>query len=525
MRKIFLYGPPGSGKSTLGKLLAKNLNLSFTDTDTEIVSAAGKPISQLMAEHGEIALRDLESVVIERICSDDLGGIFALGGGALLRNENRLWVETAGDVVFLDVGLDSLLSRLSANESERPLLAGDPVSKLKSLMERRKEHYASFKLRVTNIRQDNSDNSKTPEEMAWEIQQRLGLYHVRGMGHGYDVIVESGGLDKLGKMLKERGLAGSAVVVCDANVAPLYADLVLKSLTEAGFSARALIVQAGEEHKTLETVASLWRGFLEAGLDRQSVVVALGGGVVGDLAGFAAATFMRGCQWVAVPTTLLAMVDASMGGKTGFDLPEGKNLVGAFYPPRLVLADPQVLSTLPERELRSGLAEVVKHGVISDPELFELCAQGLDAVKADLPEVVRRAMGVKVQIIEQDPFEKGIRAALNLGHTVGHAVEIVSQFKLRHGEAVAIGMVAEARLAEKLGLTEAGDGLSDQIKAVLTGLCLPTEIPADLSVPAIIQSMKVDKKKERHVVKFALPVKIGEVQVGVAVTDLEEVLA
>jgi 3-dehydroquinate synthase len=525
MRKIFLYGPPGSGKSTLGKLLAQNLNLSFIDTDAEIVSLAGKPISQLMAERGESALRDLESDVIEQVCSNSPADVVALGGGSLLRDKNRLLVEAAGDVIFLDIGLDSLLSRLSPDESQRPLLAGDPVNKIKTLLEKRKEHYASFEIRVTNIRQNNPEKQKTPEEMAWEIQQKLGIYHVRGMGQGYDVIVEQGGLDKLGQMLKERGLSGSAVIVSDTNIAPLYADRVMQSLTETGFSVRVLTIPAGEEHKTLETVANMWRAFLEAGLDRQSIVVALGGGVVGDLAGFAAATFMRGCQWVAAPTTLLSMVDASMGGKTGFDLPEGKNLVGAFYPPRLVLADPQVLSTLPEQELVSGLAEVVKHGIISDPELFDLCAQGLDAVKADLPEIVRRAMGVKVQVIEQDPFEKGIRAALNLGHTVGHAVEIVSRFQLRHGEAIAIGLVAEAKLAEKMGLTEASDGLSNRIKTVLTGLCLPTEIPADLPVPAIIQSMRVDKKKERHVVKFALPIKIGKVQVGVAVTDLEGVLA
>lgn len=524
MRKIFLYGPPGSGKSTLGKLLAQNLDLSFIDIDTEIVSAAGMTIPQIMAEHGESAFRDLESATITQACTSDQGGVFALGGGALLRDENRARVESVGEVVFLDVSLDSLLSRLSLDESQRPLLAGDPVSKLKGLLERRKEHYESFKLRVTNILNDNSGKQKTPEQMAWEIQQKLGSYHVRGMGQGYDVIVEPGGLDRLGELLKERGLTGLVVIVCDENVAPHYADRVLKALRETGFSARTLVIPAGEEYKTIETVASLWRGFLEAGLDRQSVIVALGGGVVGDLAGFAASTFMRGCAWVAVPTTLLAMTDASMGGKTGFDLPEGKNLVGSFYPPRLVLADPQVLSTLPERELRSGLAEVVKHGVISDPELFDLCAQGLEVVKADLPETVRRAMGVKVRVIEQDPFEKGVRAALNLGHTVGHAVEIVSHFHLRHGEAVAIGMVAEARLAEKLGLTEDGSGLSGQIKAVLTGLGLPTEIPPGLAVPAILQSMKVDKKKAGRVVKFALPVRIGEVRVGVAVSDLEIVL-
>jgi shikimate kinase / 3-dehydroquinate synthase len=225
-----------------------------------------------------------------------------------------------------------------------------------------------------------------------------------------------------------------------------------------------------------------------------------------------------------VPTTLLSMVDASLGGKTGFDLPEGKNLVGAFYPPSLVLADPETLSTLPDEELRSGLAEVVKHGIIADPELFKFCASGFAAVKLDLARVVRQAIGVKVQYIEQDPFEAGLRASLNLGHTVGHAVEVVSHYRLRHGEAVAIGMVVEARLAERLGLTQDGFGLSDQIKAVLTAIGLPTEIPPDLGIASIIQAMKFDKKKERNVVNFALPVSIGSVRIGVAVSDLEVVL-
>jgi 3-dehydroquinate synthase len=244
--------------------------------------------------------------------------------------------------------------------------------------------------------------------------------------------------------------------------------------------------------------------------------------VVGDLAGFAASTFMRGCNWVAVPTTLLAMVDASMGGKTGFDLPEGKNLVGAFYPPRLVLADPDVLSTLPERELRAGLAEVVKHGVIADPELYNLCAQGWDAVIERLPEVVRRGMAVKVKVIEEDPYEQNIRAALNFGHTIGHAVELVSKFSLLHGEAVGIGMVAEARLAERL--TVAGQGLSDALEKTLSALELPIEIPKDMGRNELISAMKVDKKKAGGVVRFALPVKIGEVKVEVEVENLEEVV-
>jgi 3-dehydroquinate synthase len=257
---------------------------------------------------------------------------------------------------------------------------------------------------------------------------------------------------------------------------------------------------------------------LAAGLDRKSTVVALGGGAIGDLAGFAASTFMRGVNWVVVPTTLLAMVDASLGGKTGFDLPEGKNLIGSFYPPKLVVADPRLLDTLPEAELISGLAEVVKHGIISDPELFLLCTRGLDWVKKNREEVVKRAVAVKIKIIEEDPYERGFRAVLNLGHTVGHAVELVSGFRLRHGEAVSIGMVAEARLAERL--TVAGKGLTEAIRAPLSQLGLPVRIPKNLSQQEIIRAMKVDKKKSNGVVRFALPVEIGKVEL-VEVRDLE----
>ncbi|HSK67594.1 MAG TPA: 3-dehydroquinate synthase family protein, partial [Anaerolineales bacterium] len=218
---------------------------------------------------------------------------------------------------------------------------------------------------------------------------------------------------------------------------------------------------------------------------------------------------------------LLSMVDASLGGKTGFDLPEGKNLIGTFHPPKLVLADPQLLGTLPEREFISGMAEVVKHGVISDPELFELCSRGPGWLKENLEDVVRRAIAVKIRVIEEDPYEKGFRAALNLGHTVGHAVELVSQFELRHGEAIAIGMVVEARYAEQIGIAE--NGLSTKIATVLSGLGLPVDIPKDLPRAEILRAMRVDKKKDASRVRFALPLRIGKVEL-VDVTDLENVL-
>jgi shikimate kinase/3-dehydroquinate synthase len=510
MSHIFLYGPPGSGKSTVGKILAGDLKLAFLDLDAGIERTAGKTIAQIMAEQGEQVFRDLESAAIEKAIAGD-ASVIALGGGALLRDANRVCAESAGDVVLLEADLPTLLARLKAKPDQRPLLVGDMEEKLNSLLERRKAHYDSFLLRVTNI-------SVTPQEIARIVQQRLGRFHVQGIGTGYDISIRKGGSSQIGEMLKERGLGNPVALVSDSNLAPLYGERLLESLRGAGYEAHLLTIPAGEQNKTLETISSLWNGFLGAGLDRKSTVVALGGGVTGDLSGFAASTFMRGIAWVGVPTSLLAMIDSSMGGKTGFDLPYGKNLVGSFHSPKLVLADLDLLSTLPEVEFRSGLGEVVKHGIVADAGLFDLCSQGCDAVKANLDQIVRRAMAVKIRIIQADPFEQGVRAALNLGHTVGHAVELASGFQVRHGEAVAIGMVVEARLAERLSL--APGGLSEQIAATLMGLGLPTEIPHALPRGSILQSMKVDKKKHAHKVRFSLPIKIGEVRTDVEIEDL-----
>ena len=240
---------------------------------------------------------------------------------------------------------------------------------------------------------------------------------------------------------------------------------------------------------------------------------------MGDLVGFAAATFLRGVPWVVVPTSLLAMVDASLGGKTGADLPEGKNLIGAFYPTKLVLVDPITLNTLPEDELRSGLAEVVKAGIIGDPKLFSTCKSGWEALEANWDQVIREAMAVKIGVIQEDPFEKDRRASLNLGHTIGHAVEKVSAYRIRHGEAVAVGMVAEAQLGEFVGITDVG--LAGEIESVLHRLNLPTKLPGDLDRHALLSAMRVDKKKARGRVLFSLPVRVGDVRTGVNIPNLE----
>jgi shikimate kinase / 3-dehydroquinate synthase len=432
--------------------------------------------------------------------------VIALGGGALLRDENRRLAEANGSVLLLMAELPTLLERMRNDSGKRPLLAGDLQSKLTRLLETRKDHYNSFPLKI-------HVENKTPEQNAEQAQMVLGRHHLSAMGE-YDVIV--GPMESLANFTMQ-----NPIVVTDEHLASLHGERLLAILRNAGSAPKLITVPAGEAYKNLETIQKLWQAFLDQGLDRRSTVIALGGGVIGDMAGFAAATYMRGVNWIGVPTTLLSMVDASLGGKTGFDLPEGKNLIGAFYPPKLVLADPQLLKTLPEAEFISGMAEVVKHGIISDTELFDLCAQGLDCIKADLEQVVKRAMAVKIRVIEEDPYEKGFRAALNLGHTVGHAVELVSRFELRHGEAIAIGMVAEAKFAERSGVAKTG--LSDEIAAVLAALGLPVQIPTEMPSEGILRAMRVDKKKNAASIRFALPVEIGKVEL-VDVTDLESVL-
>ncbi len=511
MSHIFLYGPPGTGKSTLGKKLAHNLKLPLTDLDRAIEGGAGMSISQIMEGQGEWVFRDLETAALKNLMNEK-ESVIALGGGALLRDENRALAENNGTVILLMAELETLLQRLDPNSNKRPLLAGDLHQKLNSLLAKREAHYNSFPLRV-------QVDGRSPRQNAHRIQVVLGRFHLSAMRE-YDVIVQSAGIEQLGDMLVSRGLQ-NPIVVTDENVAPLYAEKLVAFLQKSGFDPKILTIPAGEAHKTLDSVNQLWHGFLEDKLDRKSTVIVLGGGMIGDLAGFAASTFMRGVSWVSVPTTLLSMVDASLGGKTGFDLPEGKNLIGSFHPPKLVLADPNILQTLPEAELRSGMAEVVKHGVISDPELFELCSRGLRWAKDNLEEIVKRAMAVKIKIIEDDPYEKGFRAALNLGHTVGHAVELVSSFQLRHGEAVAIGMVVEAKYAERVGVASAG--LSVAIAGSLSALGLPIQIPEELSHAEIIRAMWVDKKKNAKTIRFALPVEIGKVKL-VDVSDLESVL-
>lgn len=321
------------------------------------------------------------------------------------------------------------------------------------------------------------------------------LIEVQAPTGPYTIAFGSGALDQAGELLRQAAVGASVAIVCSQPVRGIYASRLADALTAAEFRPTIVEIPDGESAKCVETLAELWTAFQRAGLDRRSAVIGLGGGVVGDVAGFAAATYMRGVTLIQAPTTLLALVDASIGGKVAVDHGGIKNLVGAFHNPRLVIADPELLATLPDRERRGGLAEVIKHAAISSAEHFsrleiELAARDLPT-DATLAENLR----VKVGVVGRDPFERGERAILNFGHTFGHAIEAVSEYRLSHGFAVAIGMVAAARTSERLGLLPAG--LSDRLIELLRRVGLPTACPElRLDQDAVRQAMSGDKKSQ-----------------------------
>ena len=330
---------------------------------------------------------------------------------------------------------------------------------------------------------------------------------------GSSIRVGRGLFENAGAIAREVAPAHRYALITDSNVGPLYAEKVRNQLEKG--SAEVLTIPAGESNKTRESWGRLTDQMLAKKFGRDSVVIALGGGVVGDLAGFVAATFMRGIPVVQIPTTLVAMVDASIGGKTAVDTPAGKNLVGAFHAPAAVLVDPQLLATLPLRELRAGFAEIVKHGVIADDvylrEVASLASEMLSAgggLASDrMLSLIVRSVEIKAEIVSRDEREDGLRKTLNFGHTIGHAVELVSGYSLLHGEAVAIGMALEGRLAEQIGVARAGTAAT--IVKALQSAGLPTDLPTGLMAGEVIEAMKSDKKGVLGKTRFALPLRIG----------------
>jgi 3-dehydroquinate synthase len=334
----------------------------------------------------------------------------------------------------------------------------------------------------------------------------------------YDIAIAPGGLDRLGESMVGLKLGKKVLLVSNPTVFQHYGQRAIASLQTAGFEVVSCILPDGENYKTLESLQKIYDVAVENRLERSSTMVALGGGVIGDMTGFAAATWLRGINFVQVPTTLLAMVDAAIGGKTGVNHPQGKNLIGAFHQPGLVLIDPEVLQTLPVREFRAGMAEVIKYGVIWDAQLFaELeASQRLDAMgdmKSELIDsILVRSCQAKADVVSKDEKEAGLRAILNYGHTIGHAVESLTGYtQVLHGEAVAIGMVAAGQIAVELGMWTQQE--TERQNVLIEKAGLPTKLPAGLDIEATIEALQIDKKVKAGKVRFVLPTQIGVVKV------------
>jgi 3-dehydroquinate synthase len=338
----------------------------------------------------------------------------------------------------------------------------------------------------------------------------------------YDISIGSNILDGIGDRLNSLGLSPRVAIVSNPTVFSLYGERVSGSIRKEGFDPVAVIIPDGEEYKDLVRLNQIYDELLAHGLDRSSALIALGGGVIGDMTGFAASTYMRGVSCIQVPTTLLAQVDSSVGGKTGVNHKLGKNMIGTFWQPKLVWIDVETLKTLPGREIRAGLAEVIKYGVIYDAELFDFLEAGRDKVlgldDAALTYIIKRSCEIKADVVSKDERESGMRVILNYGHTIGHAIETVTGYtRFLHGEAVAIGMCLEARLSQMLNHLDEDQVF--RIKALTDSYGLPSEIPEDVDLSGIFSSMRLDKKAVAGELKFVLPEKVGRVRIQKGITE------
>ncbi|MBV7328738.1 3-dehydroquinate synthase [Chloroflexi bacterium TSY] len=510
-KNIILTGFMGTGKTTIGQSLAKRLNREFIDMDTQIEAHYGKPISQVFADEGEPHFRVTEARLCQQL-SEQSGLVISTGGGALVNSGNRKALATSGVIICLTATVDEILRRVD-EMGIRPLLDNSPEERrqrIRNLLHERRHAYAAIVHQVDTT-------GRTPEHVVDGLFQTLAaeqevsgmtLIPVKNPLGSYDICLGEGLLEHAGTLLRNRGVrVGPAAVVTNPIIGAHFADTVGQSLRAAGFEPTICTVPDGEEHKTLETMASIYDQLMGASLDRSSPLIALGGGVVGDMMGFAAASFLRGVPFVQLPTSLLSMVDASVGGKTGVDLPQGKNLVGAFKQPEVVIIDTKVLETLPAVEFRCGLAETIKHGIIDAPDLFE---QIEEHGPTSLTHMVADAVRVKVRVVEEDPYEHGRRALLNLGHTFGHPIEHVSGYQVRHGEAVAAGIVASAHLAASIECCS--PKLVTRIHNVLDRVGLPTHFSGyDLDETMAI--MRHDKKRKGKTLRFIIPQEIGDVTI------------
>jgi shikimate kinase/3-dehydroquinate synthase len=510
---IFLVGPPGIGKSSVAPVLAHHFGAAVVELDREIQRRAGKPNKDLIAQEGMDRFRDVESSALQKLPSTPSWVVVDTGGGAPIRVDNRTAMRRLGLIVGLRGSLDRVASGIAATQARRPYQNLAPRD---LALQERKTAYADTDV---TFDVDGASVQETARAIAaWLVSARGVRIDVAGPERPCRVLIRAGLLDHVGSHLVDLGWRGRVAVVSDAATASRYEDAVLRSLEGVGLDSVAVHVPGGERGKRLSVAARLWDALAHEGVGRDGGILALGGGSVGDVAGFVAATYLRGIRVAQVPTTLLGMADASIGGKTAIDIAAGKNLVGAFHSPDAVFADIAVLATLPARQLSSGLAEVTKCAFLADRESVAQLQRSLENVRAgDLGAIlaaVTIAAEVKGGIVSQDPRESGLRELLNFGHTMGHAYEAASGYRVTHGEAVAIGMVYATALAEKLELT--APTFRQELESLLDRAALPkrTRLPK-----AVWSYVLQDKKARAGKLRWILPRRIGRFS---EVTDVAE---
>ena len=537
---VVLIGFMATGKTAVGELVASRLGRPFIDTDALIEAQAGRPVPRIFAELGEAAFRRLEAGVVADAAARS-GCVIATGGGVVLSPENMDRLRRGGLVIALHADPRAILAR--AGGGGRPLLGDDPEGNVRRLLEERAPLYRAADLLIET-------SSLSVEAVADRVvafvrgRARTGAartahphpacVRVDLCVRSYDVWIGEGVLEDAAPYVDRCGIRGRLALLTHPRIDTLYGRALADRLRAAGYDVVSLTVPPAESSKSLRMAERMYHALIDARFDRHAAVLALGGGVAGDLGGFVAATFLRGIAWVSVPTTLLAQVDASIGGKTGINL-RAKNLIGAIHQPALVLSDIGTLRSLPLREVRSGMAEVVKTGVIGDPLLFEFVEQRTRACLRREPDVlawiVGRCAAYKAAIVAGDERETGDRMVLNYGHTIGHGIEAAAGYRgLTHGEAIAVGMTLEARLAARLGLCDAI--LVDRQTRTLAALGLPVRLGALArgKAPAsdrIQAAMAHDKKAGAGRLRFALPEALGRTVIrdDVPPALVEEVLA
>ncbi|RMD60242.1 MAG: 3-dehydroquinate synthase, partial [Nitrospirae bacterium] len=505
--KIVLTGFMATGKSSTGRELAKRLGYEFVDTDELIVEREGMSIKEIFEKKGEPYFRELEKRIVKEVSKRD-SVVIAPGGGAIKDEENMRALKRNGIMICLRAEPEEILRRVKSEEGVRPLLnVPDPLSEIKRLLREREKFY-----READFSLDTDD--KDVDTVVDEIIKKLGLYAHRvhvGLGkRSYDIFVSRDLIGKIGIYTKAFRPTKVAVI-SNPNVFSIYGDALIHALKEEDIDYETFLIPDGEQYKDLFWVSYLYDKMLGSKLDRGSVLIALGGGVIGDITGFVASTYMRGISYIQLPTTLLAQVDSSVGGKTGVNHPLGKNMIGSFWQPSLVIIDINTLKTLPEREFRAGMAEVIKYGVIYDNLLFEALRKKREEIlelSDELIHIIRRCCQIKSEVVSKDEREEGLRAILNFGHTIGHAIEAATGYtSLLHGEAIAIGMCMAAELSVELGLLNRAS--ANMIKELIDAYGLPTEIREEFSIDTIMEVMRIDKKFYSGSLRFVLLEDIG----------------